>query len=100
MDPGSAGSNRGHLGADFLTRGIRDLPQGKLEMYKATKSEQKILIHEFGYNSEVIKVLDAESEKVRRGILVDLPVGILVCEFQSALQAIRKSRKTWWKFWR
>jgi len=68
-------------------------------MYEAKETERKILVKApYNYNQEIIDILDAESEKVRKGIPVDLEVAIVVCNYQSDLKEIRKCKK-WWRFW-
>ena len=67
-------------------------------MYEATKSEREILIKDHDYNPKVIDALDAESDKVRQGIPVDLSVAMAVCSYQSDLQPIRKAKRRWWRF--
>ena len=69
-------------------------------MYEATKAERKILTQSHDYNPEIIDLLDAESDKIRRGFSVDMETAIVVCAYQSDLQAIRKSQKKWWQFWK
>jgi len=69
-------------------------------MYEATKSERELLIQKHDYNPEAIDLLDIESEKVRRGISIDLCDAISVCHYQSDLQEIRKSQKRWWQLWK
>jgi len=61
---------------------------------KAKKSERKILTEPpYNYNPEVIDLLDAESDKVRKGIPVDFSVAVAICGYQSGLQAIKKCQK-------
>jgi len=69
-------------------------------MYKATKPERKELIDSLDYTAEIIDSLDAESEKVRRGVPIDPFIGMAVCAYQATLQKIRKSQKRWWQFWK
>ena len=69
-------------------------------MYEATKSEREILIHHHNYNPELIDVLDAKSDEIRKGIPVDIYEAMVVCDYQSVLQVIRKASKKWWKFWK
>ncbi len=69
-------------------------------MYEATKSEREALIKIHSYNPDIIDVLDAESDKVRHGISIDLPIAMAVCDYQLKLQAIRKSQKRWYQFWK
>jgi len=69
-------------------------------MYEASNKERKALIEDYGYKPETIGRFDIESDKVRRGIPVDLVIGILVAEYQSDLQAVRRSLKKWWQFWK
>jgi len=69
-------------------------------MYEAKNSERKILTEPpYGYNPEMINALDVESDKVRKGIPIDFSIAAAVCDYQSDLQAIRKSQKKWWHFW-
>ncbi len=69
-------------------------------MYEANKSERKILIHDHDYNPELIDVLDAKSDEVRKGIPIDIYEAMVVCDYQSILCAMRKVSKKWWKFWK
>jgi len=67
--------------------------------YEATKSEREILIHDHDYNPALIDALDAKSDDIRKGIPVNMYETIVVCDYQSILQEIRKISKKWWKFW-
>jgi hypothetical protein len=69
-------------------------------MYKATKKESEELILMHKYTQDQINALDVESDKVRRGIPIDFMAGIAVADYQTELQAIRKSQKRWWQFWK
>ena len=70
-------------------------------MYEANEKEREILIGRMRlYYQAVIDLLDAASDKVRKGIPVDFAVATTVCTYQTDLQVIRKSRKKWWRFWR
>jgi hypothetical protein len=69
-------------------------------MYEATKKESEELIRMHGYTQDLINALDVESDKVRRGISIDFMAGIAVADYQTELQAIRKSQKRWWQFWK
>lgn len=68
-------------------------------MYEAKETERKILIDVYNYNPKVIDLMDAESDKVRRGIPISTASAIEVCTYQSILQPIKKSQKKWWRFW-
>ncbi len=68
-------------------------------MYEATKSEREKLIEVYDYTHEAINKLDIASDKVRKGITIDFMLATIVCEYQSKLQRIRKSKKNWWQFW-
>lgn len=68
-------------------------------MYRAKKSELKILVDVYNYTPEMVDLLDVESDKVRQSIPIDIDSALAVCTYQSALQSIRKSRKKWWHFW-
>lgn len=67
-------------------------------MYEATKSEREALIKIHNYNPDIINVLDAESDKVRHGVSIDFSAALAVCDYQTNLQAIRKSQKRWYQF--
>lgn len=69
-------------------------------MYEATKAERKELIEKYHYEPGVIPLLDTESEKVRKGISIDMLAGVAVIEYQCSLQEIRKNNKKWWEFWK
>ena len=69
-------------------------------MYEATKAEREVLINVHNYNPKVIDLLDIESDKVRCGISVDIETAMVICTYQSDLQAIRKASKKWWEFWK
>lgn len=67
-------------------------------MYEATNSERRILIKDHNYTPEMITLLDARSDKVRRGIPINIQAAFFVCDYQVTLQKIRKSQKRWWQF--
>ena len=69
-------------------------------MYEATKKESEELIRVHEYTQDQINALDVESDKVRRGIPIDFMAAIAVADYQTELQAIRKSQKRWWEFWK
>ena len=70
-------------------------------MYEATKAEQKILIEPpYDYNIKILELLEAESDRIRKGIPVDFETAFVVSHYQSDLQEIRKSQKKWWYFWK
>lgn len=68
-------------------------------MYEAKKSELKILVDVYNYTPEMVVLLDAESDKARQGIPINIASALAVCTYQSVLQSIRESRKKWWRFW-
>lgn len=69
-------------------------------MYEATPHERKVLEANYNYTRQQIDLLDAESDKVRRGIPVSLSAALAICEYQSRLQGIKKTQKRWWQFWK
>ena len=69
-------------------------------MYEATKQECKKLIQDYNYNQRLIDLLDIESNKVRQGISISFVSATKVMAYQSDLQAIRKTYKKWWQFWK
>lgn len=69
-------------------------------MYEATADEAKKLIAQYGYTQDEINALNIESDKIRHGIPVDFMAAMVVMDYQSELQAIRKSLKKWWQFWK
>lgn len=69
-------------------------------MYEATKRECEELINIHGYTQGQIDALDIESDKARRGIPIVFMAAVLVANYQSELQAIRKSQKRWWQLWK
>lgn len=67
-------------------------------MYEATNKERAALVLDYNYNPQAIDMLDIESDKVRRGIPIDMPMAVIT--YQTELQAVRKSLKRWWQFWK
>jgi len=69
-------------------------------MYRSTEDEQIILMDSYDYTLDELKLLDSESEKVRQGIPIMDICALLVADYQTKLNVIRKSQKKWWQFWR
>lgn len=68
-------------------------------MYEANTRERECLKIRHGYTQHQIDLLDIESDKVRSGIPIDSSLALVVWEYQSNLQEIRK-KKRWWQFWK
>jgi len=68
-------------------------------MYKTNETEREILAQQpYNYNPEIFDILDAESDKIRKGEPVDLTIAVAVIAYQENIKKIRK-RKKWWEFW-